>query len=198
MIDEILSSFMQIVIFGLIPFIWWNITSRKEEKFTSWIGLKKVENNKKIGILVLINVVCFMLLGVLILFMIRNVDTATSKYKGLGFKGIPIVIVYALFRTSFSEEILFRGFILKRISNKFGFQVGNIIQSVIFGLLHGTMFINYVGLIKAIVIILFTGIVAYAMGYINEKKANGSILPSWFIHFTTNLGSGILSLFSVL
>ncbi len=33
---------------------------------------------------------------------------------------------------------------------------------------------------------------------INEKLADGSILPSWGIHFISNLFSGMLSLFSIL
>ena len=77
--------------------------------------------------------------------------------------------------TSLPEEIFFRGFLLKRLSNKFGFKIANVIQSIIFGLLHGIMFFSLVGIVKATIIILLTVIVAYAMGYINEKKANGSM-----------------------
>jgi len=33
------------------------------------------------------------------------------------------------------------------------------------------------------------------MGYINEKKADGSILPSWSIHAIANIFSGVCSAF---
>ena len=36
------------------------------------------------------------------------------------------------------------------------------------------------------------------MGYINEKKANGSIIPSFVIHMIANLVSSIISLFSLI
>ena len=32
---------------------------------------------------------------------------------------------------------------------------------------------------KAVFIIFFTSATAWFMGYVNEKKANGSIIPSW-------------------
>ncbi|MCD8365651.1 MAG: CPBP family intramembrane metalloprotease, partial [Clostridiales bacterium] len=60
------------------------------------------------------------------------------------------------------------------------------------------MFVEYAGIVKALFIILFTGALAFVMGFINEKRAGGSILPGWAIHFISNLFSGILSLFSVL
>lgn len=36
------------------------------------------------------------------------------------------------------------------------------------------------------------------MGYINENKAGGSVIPSWLIHGTANLFSAIVSMFSIL
>ncbi len=198
MISEIIGSAVQLVIFGIVPFIWWVLTARKKEGFFKWIGFRKIENIKAVCFLSIVTIIGFMVMGYITLYMVRDIETATTSYAGLGIKGIPTVIVYALIHTSLSEELLFRGFLLKRISNKFGFITGNLIQAILFGLLHGVMFVGYVGIVKAITIILFTGILAFVMGYINEKKADGSILPSWSIHFISNLFSGILSLFSIL
>lgn len=36
------------------------------------------------------------------------------------------------------------------------------------------------------------------MGYVNEKKANGSIVPSWIIHGIANLFSAIITMFSII
>lgn len=49
------------------------------------------------------------------------------------------ILVYAVLNTALPEEILFRGFLLKRISAKFGKNVGNFIQSLLFGIIHGVM-----------------------------------------------------------
>ncbi len=199
-INKIASSILELIVFGIIPFIWWLITARKKESFFKWIGFKKInKTNKKDTIkYILITSILFMSFSVLMLYMVRNIDTATSEFKGLGFSGLIPALIYSIFNTSLPEEIWFRGFLLKRISNKLGFEVANAIQSSIFGVIHGILFFNIVSIFKAISIVLFTGIIAYAMGYINEKKANGSIYPSWIIHATANLFSSIISLFSII
>lgn len=62
-INKVISSILQIILFAIIPFIWWCITARKQQSFTN---------------------------------------------------------------TAFPEELLFIGFLLKRLSNKFGFHVANV------------------------------------------------------------------------
>ena len=42
-----------------------------------------------------------------------------------------------MIQTGLSEEILFRGFLGKRLIAKFGFAVGNVVQGLLFGTLHG-------------------------------------------------------------
>lgn len=67
------------------------------------------------------------------------------------------------------------------------------VQALLFGLLHGALFINEAGATRAILLIAFTGAVAWTMGYLNEKKASGSLFPGWIIHGTTNIISGLIS-----
>ena len=200
LINKIVSSIIQILLFSFIPFIWWLATAKKRVSFFNWIGLKKVERkNKKSTILYALGVATiFICVSIFILYMIKDVETATSEFQSLGLQALLPALVYAIFNTSLPEEVIFRGFLLKRLSNKFDFTVANIIQSILFGLLHGIMFIGLIGLLKAIIIIVFTGIIAYVMGYINEKKANGSILPSWFIHAISNIFSALITMFSII
>lgn len=139
----------------------------------------------------------FVALSVMLLAMLSGVTTATSVFHGLGLVALPAALVYAFFNTALSEEILFRGFLLKRLSSKFGFAVGNGVQSVLFGLLHGVMFVPVVGVVKALIIIVFTSAIGWCMGYVNEKLAGGSIIPSWLIHALANTFSSLLALFSI-
>lgn len=194
-INKIVSSIVQIILFVTIPFIWWLITARKKQKFTEWIGLKKIEGGAKTLTATIFVAVAFLFAGMLTLHAIGDAETATSEFAGLGVAAIPAIIVYAAFNTAFPEELLFRGFLLKRLENKLKFNMANLIQALLFGLLHGIMFFSLVGIIKTILIIAFTGVTAYFMGYINEKYSNGSIIPSWIIHTISNLFSGICSAF---
>ena len=197
-INKIVSSILQIILLAIVPFIWWFVTARKYQKFLQWIGLKKIDGGKRTLVAVITVSIAFLVLGAYVLYLIRGIDTATSEFTGLGANAIPAIIIYAAFNTAFPEEILFRGFLLKRMANKFGFNIANITQALLFGLLHGVMFFSLVGVIKAIVIITFTGVLAWFMGYINEKQSNGSIIPSWIIHTISNLFSGFCAAFSII
>lgn len=195
LVNKVISSILQIILFLFIPFVWWLITARKKQKFAEWIGLKKIEGGKKTLAAVVIASVAFMLLGAFMLYMVSEIETAASEFSGLGVTAIPAIVVYAAFNTAFPEELLFRGFILKRLTNKFSFNIANIVQALLFGLLHGAMFFPFAGDVKTALIIAFTGTIAWFMGYINEKLSKGSIIPSWIIHTASNLFSGIISAF---
>ena len=200
LMKKLTNSIIQIIIFSIIPFLWWLITSRKKMNFFEWIGLKKVNNIKenKLFAWIFSVLVLFLIISVFILYSLKNVNVASSEFTGLGIKSLPSILIYAIFNTSLPEEILFRGFLLKRIGNKFGFIVSNGIQSLLFGCIHGIMFFSAVGILKSIVITLFTGMIGWIIGYINEKKANGSILTGWGIHAFANTFSGICYAFQLI
>ena len=198
LVSKIISSIIEIILISSLPFIWWLILAKKKESFFNWIGLKKIENKRSALINTIVISLVFITVSIFTLYLIKDIETATSEFKGLGISAILPALIYAIFNTSLPEEIFFRGFLLKRLSNKFGFRIANVIQSIIFGLLHGIMFFSLVGIVKVTIIILLTGMVAYAMGYVNEKKANGSILPSWYIHALSNIFASIISMFSII
>lgn len=195
--SEIINSIIQIILFALIPFIWWFVTARKDTGFMQWIGLKRFSNIKENKVLIWTTWIAlvFMASGAITLYLLKGVEMATSEFAGNGAQAIPAIIIYAMFNTALPEELLFRGFLLKRLNCKFDFGISNTIQAVLFGLLHGIMFFTLVGIVKAILIIVLTSTIAWFMGYINEKKADGSIIPSWIIHTTANIFSGLCSAF---
>ena len=199
-VSKLISSAIQITLFTLVPFIWWYITARKSNSFLKWIGLKRTDNSEghKPFLWVAGTSLIFMLASVFILCSLKDVEMAASEFSGLGAKAVPAVLIYAIFNTALPEEILFRGFLLKRIASKSGFAAGNMIQAFFFGLMHGVMFFSLTGLIRAILITCFTGIIGWLMGYVNEKKAEGSILPSWCIHSIANIFTGLSSAFGLL
>lgn len=203
-INEIVSAILQLALFTLIPFVWYVFCHKKCSGFLQWIGLKRIGSKKSSGFdrtilgFIVPTVVAFMAVSVGILYSLKGVDTATSQFTGMGIIGLPSALIYAFITTALSEEILFRGFLLKRLSNRFGFNIGNIAQSIVFGLLHGAMFFPLIRFVQVVLIIAFTGLIAWCMGYVNEKKANGSIMPSWIIHGIANLFSAIISMFCII
>ncbi len=200
-INLLISSMLQFVIINLIPFIWWLFSAKKKGiKYFEWIGLKAVAkgNLSATIVSVLIGLICFGTLSIVILFITKDIETATSQFAGLGIAGLVPAVLYAFVQTSLTEEMFFRGFLLKQIKAKFNFTIANIIQSVLFGLMHGVMFFSLTSILTAILITLFTAIIAFYMGYINERKAGGSIIPSWGIHGFANILSSVIALFSII
>ena len=200
-ISTLFSAIIQLILFSLVPFICWLLWGRKKEPFLKWLGLKKpiVANKLRFYCFFIVTLILFLVLGLItILYFTNGTELASSEFYGVGYSGIIAVLIYAFIQTGLSEEIVFRGFIVKRISDKFGFAVGNTVQAVLFGCLHGLMFFSSAGILNAIVITLLTGSIGWLMGFMNEKLAGGSIVPSWVMHGLSNLFSAFLMLFSLL
>ncbi len=198
LVNMVISAILQIILFSIIPFIWWMITARKDTSFLTWLGFKKIKATNKrnfrkafFGTLLL-----FLIVSMFILYMTREIETATAQFLGLGFSALLSAIMYSFVQTAFSEELFFRGFLAKRLINKFGFNAGNLTQGLLFGIIHGVMFYGSVQVMIAVIITLFTCIIAVAMGYINEKLAGGAIWPSWLIHGISNFFATLVALFS--
>ena len=198
--SKLMNGILELLIVSFIPFITWLIWSRKKTGFFDWIGLKKVENQQK-GRLVLTILgisLLFLLFSIVVFSWFDSSKTATADFSGNGIGALPAILAYAILGTALPEEIFFRGFLLKRVQGKLGFLGANLVQSLLFGLIHALMFIQIIGYLKAFVILVFISLIAYIFGAINEKKANGSILPSVFTHALANTIVGLLFAFSLI
>lgn len=97
-------------------------------------------------------------------------------------------------QTSFSEETLFRGLLLKRVAARFGFWTGNLVQGVGFGLVHSLLYLTVFGVGLAVGVGVFTAALGMVVGFINERLAGGSLVASWCGHGGSNLLVGLLAL----
>ena len=198
LIQQMTNALIQIVLFMLLPFIWWFVTARRKSSFLDWIGFKPLKDtgNHKMWLWIFLGLLSFTIFSYLVLYtIVKDLKTATSSFSGLGFQALPAVLIYSLFQTSLPEELLFRGFLLKRFSVCLPFGVANTIQAALFGLLHGLMIITEVSWLQTLLIILCTGVIAAYLGFVNEKKSGGSILASWIMHALANVVTGMLSAF---
>ncbi len=197
-INQTLNAVIQVLLFAVPPLIWWFFTARKKEKFLSWVGLKTIKTDNRTHFLLLmlcVGVLCY-LVGECALYLRGDLDAATSAYTGMGAAAIPSILMYAFVQTALSEEILFRGFLLKRLARKFGFTVAAVLQAVLFGAVHLLMVWGQTDLIAGIVIVVYPMLVAVVLSWLNEKKAGGSIYPSWILHGLLNTITGIIQAFS--
>lgn len=124
--------------------------------------------------------------------------TATADFSGKEIGVFPAILAYDFLGTALPEEIFFRGFLLKRLQGKLGFLGANLVQSLLFGAIHALMFIQLIGYLKAMAIFAFISLIAFFLGAINEQQANGSILPSVYIHAFANTAAGLCLAISLL
>ena len=195
LINITISSFIQLIGFSIIPFVWWLFTARKIS-FFKWLGLRKPNFTISVIKLVILISAIASLYTVLMAYILNNIitstQTATTQFSGKGIGALPLILIYAVIQTSLSEEIFFRGFLGKRFNHKFGFKIGNVMQALIFGLLHGIPFGIATGnFLVFILLVLLPGIIGWFQGWINEKCSSGSILPSWGLHAIMNILSGL-------
>lgn len=195
--DVLISAGIQISFVLTLALISYLVLCRKKNGFFNWIGLCLPRNRNWIKSSIVVFVVSlFIMVGPLALFQYLGYITAEMFYdktiseQGLGISIVIIILLKAIIQTALSEEIFFRGLIGKGITNKFGYLAGNIIQALIFGLPHGLPFmIIYKESVVGITLIITAGIVGYLQFWLNEKKANGSLIPSILIHSIMNIAS---------
>ena len=196
MITEAVSAVLQVLLFTLVPLIVYLIRYKKLKGFFVWIGLTKP--TLRSCLLALLVSFIFMIGGIgLVLYSssIREVMTSppsiTGKLHQQGFSITSMItlVIIACVKTSFSEEILFRGFLAKRLISWLGYRTGNLLQAIIFGLIHVLLFaaVTKAGIPFLVYIFLFSGLAAFVIGYLKEKVGNGSIIPGWIAHGVGNL-----------
>ena len=199
-INSVISAIIQVILFSVIPLSWWFFTARKKQSFLSWIGIKKpvIENKGNYFVRFLLTIFLLFVPSYLVVFFyIDSSLLASNRFAGLGFTAIIPALLYAIIQTGLSEELLFRGFLLKRFAHTFGFQIGNIVQSLLFGSIHGWMLFSVIPFGVVVLVVIVTGLAGYLMGWINEKKSNGSIITSWCIHSVGNLIASFFAMFNI-
>ncbi|MFJ7886553.1 lysostaphin resistance A-like protein [Lysinibacillus xylanilyticus] len=200
-LESVINAVFQVFLFSVIPFIWWFFSARKEQSFLTWLGLQKpvIENKGNYFLwFVFIIILLFVPLTTISYFYLDTSTLATNRFTGLGFSALIPALFHSIVQTGLSEELLFRGFLMKRFMHKFGFQMGNIMQSLLFGILHGLLMFSFIPFGVVVLVVIATAFVGYLMGWINERKSNGSILTSWAIHSIVNLIAAFMAMFNIL
>jgi len=198
-IESFINAVIQIILFSVIPFCWWFLVARKKCSFLTWLGLQKPDIKSKAYYWVCFLVVMALLvipIYTVVYFFVDESLLAFERFAGLGLAAIIPGLIYAIFQTGLSEELFFRGFLAKRLIARFGFHKGNLLQSLLFGAIHGLMFLSLVELIAVAFIFITTALAGYLMGWMNEKVSKGSIVTSWAIHSSANLLAAVLIMFN--
>ncbi|AKC86433.1 hypothetical protein WQ53_06275 [Pseudoxanthomonas suwonensis] len=182
------------MVFTAIPFFYYLARYRRAKGFLDYVGLRKPRRRTMLHATLF--ALAFVLPVLSLLYFLPGARDVVSgpntvigglKAHGLSGAAVALLVCKAFVQTSLSEEILFRGFLAKRLIHRLGFVSGNLLQALLFGLVHLLVFIGQeFSVAVAAGVVLFAALGGWVNGYLNERLGNGSILPSWWLHALTN------------
>lgn len=189
MLNVAISTFAQVLFALLISIGVWAFFGRRRFAFSTYVGLKPAPRTALlIGVSIgtLSTPVLLVIPG-----MLEMAGGASSVAAGLPTETrvglIAAILLTAVFKTSFAEELIFRGLIAKSLIRRFGFNAGNVAQALVFGFAHLLMLLIPTASTMAIVtLVAFTSVTGWLNGWMKEKLAGGSILPGWAAHGAAN------------
>ena len=196
LLSLVVSALLQIGAFAALPFGTYLLTRRRAGGFLAYVGLRPPPR-QALGAAA---AVAALFTGItLALFRTGPLhDLAVAPNTVIGHLRAPrppsmtlaALAIYALLQTSLAEELLFRGFIAKRLIARLGFGTGNAVQALLFASVHLLLFVGpgarafSAGVAAALA--ATAGLGGWLFGYVNERRGNGSIVPSWAAHGATN------------
>jgi len=191
MLNALISAVLQTLAVLLVAGIVYLLFGRKTGSFARYIGL--IPTSVRASILAL--VVAAIAASIMVLVpQVREAGAGEHSVVGAALSGgftptaMGVLTIKALFQTSLSEEILFRGLIGKRLIKGLGFATGNTIQAALFGAMHLLLFLIPQAKTEVVLgMVAFTFVGGWTSGWLNEKLGGGSILPGWIVHGAANL-----------
>lgn len=194
LVGKFLNLVVQIMLFSSIPFLWYIISKKKFKGIFNYLGLKKSNKQNYIQSFKITSVAYIFTLSVMIILHFMqggmSLNPLGSAYERGSIVFIISLILFGI-QAGISEEVLFRGFLGKRLIDKFGFLRGNILQTIIFMTPHIFTFGKSPS-IEIILGVINSAIIGFVFGYIMNKKSDGSILPIIVCHGAVNITSAII------
>ena len=206
--SSITTTIVNLIVFSLLPIIWWFFRHRKEEGFFRWIGFFKPQLKSKWWVLLVFAILYYFLYNFdftqfvsseTLEYIESSAAVSANVFAGMGAAAILPAFIENFIANGVAEEILYRGFLCKRLISKIGLVKGVILQAVLFGLMHNMLYILAgldVGLWYHTLTFIFTGTGALLLGWLNEKIFNGSIIPSILLHGAGNFIASMLVAFA--
>lgn len=196
-VDQLLSAALQVIVLTAIPFLWYLAVNRRAAGFFRWVGLYRAGRSPVKCVLgIFAGSLAVTALPYLWLYHAGDLTYSgftLDAYRAYGWGPLTIgtILVWAVVQTSLSEEIFFRGFLAKRLARAFGTRAGCALQGLLFGLIHLPAVWGR-GLLPAVTVVGLTGGIGFALAWLSQEKAEGSILYGWMIHAAVNIISPIV------
>jgi len=191
-----LSAVLQLLVFAAPPFLVYVIRRRTTRGFPVYVGLfRPVRRSLRPAVVAAAAIVPLLLLMEYLPGLREAAlgpGTVAGNLRALGPSSAAVysLLLGAWVQTLLSEELLFRGFIGRRLVAWWGFQWGNVLQALLFGSVHVALLLPAGGaaLSPVVYVPAFAIPAAYGwiLGWLKERGGNGSVLPCWCVHGLAN------------
>ena len=193
--ELLLNTVVQWLIFLFLPVIIFLVFFRNKTNFLTFLGLKMPEKvNVNLLVKTLIISFIFIIMGAFWLekynIGIDNIEVLMFKQTGISIQLFLTIIIQSIIRTSFLEEIVFRGFLINSLRHKFSFNIANHIQAFIFTGIHILAMLNF-SILDIVLGIISTYLLSIYFGKL-MKESNYSILYSSVFHGVLNILGAIM------
>jgi membrane protease YdiL (CAAX protease family) len=190
------SALLQVLFFAAGPFVAYVATRRRVRGFGHYVGVRPCPPAALLAAFVVFAVTAPLVAAVYLIPSLRAValsgTSAASRIAALDVaaSSVAIIVVVSFIQTGLAEELLFRGFIAKRLIAWLGFQRGNAVQALIFVVPHLLLFLGPQGAAFGpaglALVVVTAATMAWLFGWLNERRGDGSIAPSWLAHGLAN------------
>ncbi len=194
-VSSLVETVFTVLVFSLIPLVlYMNGGERKTIKgFLRSVGIYKCpKSQRRQAVLVLLStsVVAFATTSAVLIS--GNSGRHLGETRNFTTLTFCIYLLFHGLRTGISEEILFRGFVGKKLIRWLGFVKGNILQALVFGLVHLPLMGPTATTADRVAKLSTACLLGYAFGYVMERKCDGSIMPAIIGHGLYNIVASLL------
>ncbi|WP_027626122.1 CPBP family intramembrane glutamic endopeptidase [Clostridium lundense] len=189
---EIISTITNILLFSIIPMVWYLLKEKTFKGFIHSLGIYKPEKINILKVAIIVTTVYLITLGANIIVIVTE-NSGRNSVDLQGYKAAELFIYLLIYgmKTGIAEEIFFRGFIAKKFIKRLGFSKGNVIQAIVFASPHFVI-LGSASIADIIVRIMNAFLLGYVFGYIMDRKCQGSIIPCMISHIIINMISSFV------
>ncbi|MCI1883012.1 MAG: CPBP family intramembrane metalloprotease [Sporolactobacillus sp.] len=185
LLNTLITAIIQGFLLFFLVLLIWIFTGRKNNiniKLNEWIGIEKLNWSRRLIVLLILVLCLFTVIKLIDQVIIPDHLEERLLFYHIGISALLPSLIASFIQTALVEEVIFRGLIGKNLIRKSGFPIGNLLQSLFFGMYYLAFMSVTIGIGRALIIALLTAACSYLFGYINEKIAGGSILPGFIIN----------------
>lgn len=177
--------------------LWFFVARKKEKSYFKWTGLVKPKIKTSTKVLLGFILEYLIYTRIFLIFFMKYSELYIRNEYNLKWLGLIPVALESIVIIGFSVELLFRGWLAKAFISQCGNQIGNILQTIIYGLTQvGLLYYNGLARGLEIRIIIIFALLHMVNGYLvcklNERVFGGSIIPSIFLGTLTHMLNAVI------